>query len=37
MSDIFATQDEISAAIAGALKLKLVPGAERRMPSVPRL
>jgi serine/threonine-protein kinase len=35
MSDIFAVQDEIAAAIAGALKLKLVPAAERRMPSLP--
>ena len=35
MSDIFAVQDEIAAAIAGALKLKLVPSAERRMPSLP--
>ena len=35
MSDIFAVQDEIAAAIADALKLKLVPAAERRMPSLP--
>jgi eukaryotic-like serine/threonine-protein kinase len=35
MSDIFAVQDEIAAAIAGALKLTLVPAPERRMPSVP--
>src|SRR5688572_8065275 len=35
MSDIFAVQDEIAAAIAGALKLKLVPASERRMPSLP--
>jgi serine/threonine-protein kinase len=35
LSDIFAVQDEIAAAIAGALKVKLVPGAERRMPSLP--
>ena len=35
MSDIFAVQDDIAAAIAGALKLKLVPAPERRMPSVP--
>jgi serine/threonine-protein kinase len=35
MSDIFAVQDEIAAAIADALKLKLVQGRERRMPSVP--
>jgi len=35
MSDIFAVQDEIAAAIAGALKLKLVPTSERRMPSLP--
>ena len=35
MADIFAVQDEIAAAIAGALKLKLNPTPERRMPSVP--
>ena len=35
MADIFEVQDEIAAAIAGALKLKLVPAPERRMPSVP--
>ena len=35
MSDIFEVQDEIAAAIASALKLKLVPAAERRMPSLP--
>ena len=35
ISDIFAVQDEIAAAIAGALKLKLVPATERRMPSLP--
>jgi len=35
MSDIFAVQDEIAAAIADALKLKLVPAPERRMPSLP--
>ena len=35
MSDIFAVQDEIASAIADALKLKLVPAPERRMPSVP--
>ena len=35
MADIFAVQDEIAAAIAGALKLKLVPASERRMPSLP--
>ena len=35
MADIFAVQDEIAAAIADALKLKLMPAAERRMPSVP--
>ena len=34
MSDIFAVQDEIAEAIAGALKLKLVPAAERRMPKL---
>ena len=35
MADIFAVQDEIAAAIAGALKLKLSPAPERRMPSLP--
>ena len=35
MADIFAIQDEIAAAIADALKLKLNPAPERRMPSVP--
>jgi eukaryotic-like serine/threonine-protein kinase len=35
MSDIFAVQDEIAAAIADALKLKLMPAPERRMPSIP--
>ena len=35
MTDIFAIQDEIAAAIADALKLKLNPAPERRMPSVP--
>ncbi len=35
LSDIFAVQDEIAAAIAGALRLKLVPASERRMPSLP--
>jgi TolB-like protein/Tfp pilus assembly protein PilF len=35
MVDIFAIQDEIAAAIAEALKLKLNPAPERRMPSVP--
>jgi len=35
LSDIFAVQDEIAAAIAGALKVKLVPAAERRLPSLP--
>jgi eukaryotic-like serine/threonine-protein kinase len=35
MSDIFAVQDDIAAAIAGALKLQLAPASERRMPSVP--
>jgi serine/threonine-protein kinase len=34
MADIFEVQDEISAAIAGALKLKLSPTAGRRMPKV---
>jgi serine/threonine-protein kinase len=35
MSDIFAVQDGIAAAIAGALKLQLAPASERRMPSLP--
>ena len=35
LADIFAVQDEIAAAIAGALKLKLSPVPERRMPSMP--
>jgi len=35
MSDIFAVQDEIAAAIAGALQLKLSPAPERRMPTLP--
>ena len=35
MSDIFAVQDDIAAAIAGALKLQLAPASERRMPSLP--
>ena len=35
MSDIFAVQDEISAAIAGALKVKLSSAPERRMPKLP--
>ena len=35
LADIFAVQDEIAAAIAGALKLKLAPAPERRMPSLP--
>ena len=35
MADIFALQDEISAAIAAALKVKLAPAPERRMPNVP--
>jgi len=35
MTDIFAIQDEIAAAIADALKVKLNPPPERRMPSVP--
>jgi TolB-like protein len=35
MSDIFAVQDDIAGAIANALKLKLVPAPERRMPSLP--
>jgi serine/threonine protein kinase/tetratricopeptide (TPR) repeat protein len=35
MADIFAMQDEIAAAIAGALKVKLAPGPERRTPSLP--
>ena len=35
MADIFAMQDEISAAIADALKVKLTPMPERRVPSLP--
>jgi TolB-like protein/Tfp pilus assembly protein PilF len=35
MADIFEMQDEISSAIAGALKLKLTGTAERRAPSIP--
>ena len=35
LADMFAVQDEIAAAIAGALQLKLVPAPERRMPSLP--
>ena len=35
LADIFEVQDEIAAAIAGALKLKLAPAPERRMPSLP--
>jgi len=35
MSDIFAVQDDIASAIAGALKLQLAPASERRMPSLP--
>ena len=35
MSDLFVVQDEIAAAIADALKLKLMPAPERRMPSIP--
>ena len=35
MTDIFAIQDEIAAAIAAALKMKLNPSPDRRMPSVP--
>ena len=34
MTDIFAMQDEISAAIADALKVKLTLASERRMPSL---
>jgi eukaryotic-like serine/threonine-protein kinase len=34
MADIFAMQDEISQAIAAALKVKLTPAPERRMPSL---
>jgi serine/threonine-protein kinase len=34
MADIFDVQDEISAAIASALKVKLAPAAERRLPKV---
>ncbi len=35
LADIFAVQDDIAAAIAGALKLKLSLAPERRMPSLP--
>jgi TolB-like protein/predicted Ser/Thr protein kinase len=35
LSDVFAVQDDIAAAIAGALKLQLAPASERRMPSLP--
>jgi eukaryotic-like serine/threonine-protein kinase len=35
LSDIFAVQDDIAVAIAGALKLQLAPASERRMPSLP--
>jgi len=35
LADIFEVQDEIAAAIADALKLKLSPPSERRMPSIP--
>jgi len=35
MADVFVMQDEISAAIADALKVKLTPAPERRMPSLP--
>lgn len=35
LADIFAVQDEISAAISGALKLKLAAAPARRMPSLP--
>ena len=35
MTDIFALQDEVAAAIADALKMKLNPPPERRMPNVP--
>jgi TolB-like protein/Tfp pilus assembly protein PilF len=35
MTDIFAIQDEIAAAIADALKMTLNPPPDRRMPSVP--
>jgi TolB-like protein len=34
LADIFAVQDDIAAAIATALKLKLSPAPERRMPSL---
>ena len=37
MADMFEVQDEISAAIASALKLKLVPAPERRLPKVASL
>src|SRR5580658_6168110 len=35
MTDVFAVQDEIAAAITSALQLKLSPVRERRMPSLP--
>jgi len=35
MADIFEMQDEISSAVAGTLKLKLIGAAERRTPSIP--
>ena len=35
LADIFAVQDEISAAIARTLQLTLTPAPERRMPSLP--
>ena len=35
LADVFAVQDEIAEAIASALKLKLAPAVERRMPNMP--
>ncbi len=35
LSDIFAVQDEIAGAIAEALKVKLMPAPERRLPKMP--
>lgn len=35
LTDVFAVQGEIAAAIAGALQLKLAPGPERHKPGIP--